>query len=303
MLSYQHAYHAGNHADVLKHIVLIAVLEKLSKKAKPFFALDTHAGAGIYDLANAPSHADVTAFDKLVAANVLINSDSSALNNYCTLINELKSKSLYPGSPMLLSYFSRNQDNVHVNELSAAIFIELEQAADMFTVNGVKLHLHQRNGFELLKALMPPSPNRGMVLIDPPYEQAKEYQDVISAATDALKKWPNGTYMIWYPLLSPTRINRTSKIVERNPKADESANMLKQLCHISEQTCTGGLLTVEFANVAPSENIGMYGSGICLINPPYQIEQSLNEVLTLLKRYVQKDNNDLSALKWQLAPL
>jgi 23S rRNA (adenine2030-N6)-methyltransferase len=300
LLSYQHAFHAGNHADVLKHTVLIAVLQKLNKKAKPYFALDTHAGIGLYDLSNAPLKADPIAYAKLKYDSEEAASGNSALAAYMQLVKELQIKSLYPGSPYLLSYFSRQQDNVHANELSAPMFSELEGAAKVFKVQGQNVQLHQRDGFEVLKALTPPVPNRGMVLIDPPYEQAKEYQDVVNAVADALKKWPNGTYMIWYPLLSPTRINRTTKSVEANPKASQSALMLSKLGDLAIQKCTGGVLTVEFADVAPNENTGMYGSGICLINPPYQIDQELKHVLNALKQQMRSDNNELCALKWRV---
>ncbi|WP_371192973.1 23S rRNA (adenine(2030)-N(6))-methyltransferase RlmJ [Glaciecola sp. SC05] len=302
MLSYQHAFHAGNHADVLKHIVLIAVLEKLNKKAKPYFALDTHAGSGLYDLSNVHEKADATAFDKLNSLSENTYSNNIPLNKYISLISELQAKSIYPGSPYLISYFAREQDKLHANELSAGMFNALEDTAKICKVQGQTLQLHQRDGFEVLKALTPPVPNRGMVLIDPPYEQAKEYQDLVDAISDVLKKWPNGTYMIWYPLLSASRISRTTKQVEDNPKSGYSANMLRKLANLTQQKCSGGLLTVEFAERAPNEKTGMYGSGICLINPPYQIEKDLNEVLAVLKLDLRADNNDLSGLKWLVKP-
>lgn len=298
MLSYQHAFHAGNHADVLKHIVLIAVLEKLNKKEKPYFALDTHAGTGIYDLSKVPEKADPSAFTKLAHTQIQL----SALNAYVSLIDQLKAKSIYPGSPFLLSYFSRAQDNIHVNELSAPMFQMLEEASKVCNAYGQKLHLHQRDGFEVLKALTPPTPNRGLVLIDPPYEQIIEYQDVVNAVSQALTRWRNGTFLIWYPLLSPTRINRNSKTTEANPKAAESAIMLTKLSQLLDQKSTGGMLSIEFVDVAPSEKRGMYGSGVCLINPPYQTEQVLAELLIALQQHVQSDSNTMSRLTWYVKP-
>jgi 23S rRNA (adenine2030-N6)-methyltransferase len=302
LLSYQHAFHAGNHADVLKHIALIAVLQRLNKKAKPYFALDTHAGAGMYDLNNMPNNADPTAFDKLLGDGLQTTVNSQALNAYIDLLTELQKSAIYPGSPMLLSLFARQQDNLHANELSPPVFAKLVAAARSFELSGVKVQAHQRDGFELLNALTPPTPNRGLILIDPPYEQAQEYQDLTIAVTAAIRKWPNGIYIIWYPLLSPERVNRKTQETEPNPKAKESAIMLDKLSEITTQKCSAGLLTIEFAHLAPNDLVGMYGSGLCIINPPYQLDDELQSLLKILQQQVQLDNNKRSAIKWRVKP-
>ena len=309
LLSYQHAFHAGNHADVLKHITLITLLEKFNQKAKPYFALDTHAGTGYYDLDNQPSKADSLAFTQLLSAHQNGDIEHASAQAYLSYINELQSKAMYPGSPMLLSQFARAQDNVHANELSAPMFKALEDAfnATRFATNeeaeqSAHLQLHQRDAFELIKAITPPSPNRGFILIDPPYEQASEYEQVATAVEGALKKWRNGSFMIWYPLLSTSRINRKTQAVEANPKAKQSAKMLVNLAQSVSQHCTGGMLSIEFAHQAPSEKVGMYGSGVCIINPPYKIDEDLKALLALLQTYVQQDSNQLSSLTWQVRP-
>ncbi|MFC4699263.1 23S rRNA (adenine(2030)-N(6))-methyltransferase RlmJ [Glaciecola siphonariae] len=309
MLSYQHAFHAGNHADVLKHITLIACLQRLNKKQKPYFALDTHAGTGLYALEKTSSKRDAFAFEALltglynndaVSANEQINNE--ALRAYAGLLQTLAGKSLYPGSPAILSYFSRPHDNVHANELASQMYAELDKANRTFGDIGNTVHLHNRDAFELINAMMPPKPNRGLVLIDPPYEQAIEYQAVAQSLSSALKKWSNGLYMLWYPLLSPTRINRQTKALESNPKAGQSENMLERLKVDVGQHCTGGMLSIEFANQAPSSQVGMYGSGVCLINPPFQIDACLDEVLALLVKHVSLDENALSNTKWHIKP-
>jgi 23S rRNA (adenine2030-N6)-methyltransferase len=309
LLSYQHAFHAGNHADVLKHISLIALLGKFNQKAKPYFALDTHAGTGYYDLDNQPTKADALAFTQLLNAYHRGDIEHTSAKAYLCYVNSLHSKAMYPGSPMLLSQFARAQDNLHANELSAPMFKALEDAFNdtRFATNkeadkSAHVQLHQRDAFELTKAITPPSPNRGFILIDPPYEQASEYEQVAGAVEGALKKWRNGTFMIWYPLLSASRINRKTKIVEANPKAKQSAKMLRNLAQSASQHCTGGMLSIEFANQAPSEKVGMYGSGVCIINPPYKIDEDLNSLLVLLQRYVQQDGNQLSSLTWHERP-
>jgi len=301
LLSYQHAFHAGNHADVLKHIVLIAMLEKFNRKAKPYFLLDTHAGTGLYDLKNLPKNADATAFDVLLSKVKADDKTAASLAAYLKICAEMQASGVYPGSPYLSACFSREQDTIHMNELSNAMHKQLEQSAKQFQTEGRSVNVHQRDGFELLNALCPPSPKRGMVLIDPPYEQAKEYQDVVEALSKAIKKWPNGSYMIWYPLLSPQRIDRRTGEVVNNPKANKSALMLAALCDLAERSCSGGVLQIEFAVKAPSEKIGMYGSGICIINPPYQIDHELTKILEVLQQNLSNNAKHLCKMHWSVA--
>ena len=326
MLSYQHAFHAGNHADVLKHLVLIAVLEKLNKKTKPYFAFDTHAGAGIYNTSNLPNNADELAFEKLLEAEEGLNmakhsgpdstaADStvkSTVNNavkkYVEILQKYAVQDLYPGSPIIMSECARVQDSLHANELAEKMFERLVQSDAIHVPRNKSINLHQRDAYASMKALLPPSPKRGMVLIDPPYEQASEYDQVIEAINAALKKWPKGIFLIWYPLLSPKRVNRKTKQVEINPKAHKSADMLAALKQNIQSTdlikqCTGGMLSIEFAQIAASQHIGMYGSGVCIINPPYELSASLEMLLSVLKKHIQLDDNKLSSINWHIHSL
>ena len=270
MLSYQHAFHAGNHADVLKHITLIAILQKLNQKAKPYFVLDTHAGAGMYDLSNAPSKADATAFDQLLNAFERCDgqgSQSAALSDYVKLIKQLYAKSIYPGSPMLLSSFAREQDNVHANELSAVMFAELEDNLSVkvgFGVSGTKVQVHQRDAFELIKAMTPPKPNRGAILIDPPYERASEYNDVLKGIKDVFKRWQQAQIVVWYPLLS----------ARAGAKHGASERMLEQLTELGRPCFKAEICIAENEHDA-----GMYGSGVLVLNPPWQLDQQLSSAL------------------------
>lgn len=288
MLSYQHAFHAGNHADVLKHLSLLALLEKLQIKPKPFFFLDTHAGNGCYGLShanvNSSQHADEVLAGKLSAKKA----DGNALiKRYKEIVSPYLNKQMYPGSPLIANELARSSDSLHVNELHPQAFNELSAWA-----KGSQLQVHNRDGFELLNALTPPKPNRGLVLIDPPYEQAGEYQQVLSAIQQTIAKWPQGIIALWYPLLSPTRINRNTKQVEANPKSGLSESMLSDLALIATQ----GLLTINFAVQSPNENVGMYGSGLAIINPPWQLEASLQHILAALTSQLKIDDNALSSV-------
>ena len=294
MLSYQHAFHAGNHADVIKHITIIAIIEKLCKKPKPFFYLDTHAGEGAYSIdLNATIN---TKHDEVLAKKVFdLKGKSPLLSIYkkCieTYINDTLNP-MYPGSPLMVKslidafyadvFGAKNSLNAHLNELHPTAYGSLRKNLRDASSN---FHFHQRDAFELLNAMLPPTPNRGVAVIDPPYEQAKEYDDVCSALAKALQKWPQGTFAIWYPLLSPTRIDKHSKTEVDTPKSGLSENMIENIKRIA----TKGLLNVVFAPQAPSPYKGMYGSGMLVVNPPWQLDLGMQSVLDDLAAV---ENND-----------
>lgn len=292
MLSYQHSFHAGNHADVLKHLSLLALLDKLQAKDKAYFYLDTHAGNGCYDL---PQAAMAHKYDTVMASMLSNDSsiESSIITQYKNIVAPYLAKNMYPGSPLIADSVARDHDNMHVNELHPKAF----DALTMWCKHS-SLQIHQRNAFELLNALMPPKPNRGLVLIDPPYEQASEYEQVFTSVASALKKWPQGIFAIWYPLLSNTRLNRHTKEIEENPKSGLSERMLTQFSSIAEN----GLLDLQFAVQSPSEHVGMYGSGMLIINPPWQLDTQLKLILQVLEEQIKQDDNQLSSLKF-LIPL
>lgn len=286
MLSYQHSYHAGNHADVLKHLCLLALIEKLQIKAKPYFYLDTHAGNGCYTLTHANAH-NSQHVDEVVAAKLSAKmaGGNAVIQQYQHIVSSYLDKGMYPGSPLIAEAQAREQDTLHMSELHPQAFEDLSHWA-----KGTCLHIHKRDGFETLNALTPPKPNRGMVLIDPAYEQAQEYKQVEESVKSLIQKWPQGIIAIWYPLLSPTRINRNTKEIEDNPKASLSEKMLSNLSEFAEQ----GMIDIQFAVQKPSELVGMYGSGMVVINPPWQFEESMKPILSALTSQIQIDDNSLS---------
>jgi 23S rRNA (adenine2030-N6)-methyltransferase len=296
VLSYQHSFHAGNHADVLKHLTLVAVLERLNLKEKPYFFLDTHAGDGLYKLNSEQARLNSEA-DSGIVQLLQADSEKSRVSEYTselikTYLNIMSKYALeeqYPGSPMVASALIRNGDKAFAAELHPQAFNALQQNCRR---SGIKPQ--HRDGFDMLNAMLPPTPNRGAVLIDPPYESMSEYQLVIDALTKAVKRWPIGIYMIWYPLLSQSRIDRKTEQVVCNAKASLSEKMLNQLSLLNVKS----VLNIQFCSEAPSESVGMYGSGVCILNPPWQLDDDLKSILDLLQDTLVGDNNQLSKVEW-----
>lgn len=299
MLSYQHSFHAGNHADVLKHLTLVAVLMRLNIKSKPYFFLDTHAGDGVYELnstqalQNAEAKTGVLKFDlgsQAVADREKAKADIPAfLDSYLNIINKYIADGQYPGSPIVASALLRKGDNAFAAELHPQAFESLKS-----NCRRTAMKAQHRDGFEMMNAVLPPTPNRGAVLIDPPYEQTSEYERVVDAVFNAVKRWPIGIYMIWYPLLCNTREDRKTGEIVHNPKAALSEKMLSQFSGLDVKS----VLNIQFCSVKPSANAGMYGSGMCIINPPWQLEHDLKDILAILQKQLSGDNNQLSKVEW-----
>lgn len=255
MLSYRHGFHAGNHADVLKHLCLLVILEKLTAKDKPAVYIDTHAGAGLYDLESPEATKTseyLTGVDKLKN----YSGNNPDITSYQQIIARYLARQQYPGSPMLALEVLRETDKLHLMELHNS---EIDNLRD--NLNHRRVTVHHRDGFEGLIALVPPAQKRGLVLIDPAYERADEYLQVTNNLQKAIRKWPTGVYAIWYPLLSA----RAGK------KAGQSQNMLAQLVSLAPKNA----LNVSFEVSDPRDDLDMYGSGLLIINPPWQLDEAL----------------------------
>lgn len=265
MLSYRHVFHAGNHADVLKHTMLLAVLDYLNQKDKPYWVIDTHAGAGGYrfDAGRATSHAEYedgvgrlwnrSDLPPLVARYVeAVRADNPG--------GRLKR---YPGSPLLELRTLRPADRLRLFELHPA---DVKLLAD--TLAGAapdaqkRVAIRQEDGFAGMKALLPPPPRRGLVVIDPAYEDKRDYARVVDALKEGLQRFPTGTYLVWYPLL------------QKNESL-QLAGKLKKLA----PDWLNATLTVQ----PPAANgLGMHGSGVFLVNPPWTLATALKETLPWL---------------------
>lgn len=262
MLSYRHAFHAGNHADVLKHFVLIQALKYFIQKDKPFWYIDTHAGAGMYSLDEgyATQNAEFRdGIERLWTADEL----PSALKEYVALVrgcNPPGKLKYYPGSPGCARPILRAEDRLCLFELHPSDYDLLHQAFDR---PGKKLQIEKKDGFAGLKGVLPPPPRRAVVLIDPPYEQKQDYAKVVEAIKDSLQRFATGTYILWYPLL-------------QRPEPKLLQERLRDLHLPSWLHVT---LTVQ----GPSkEGFGMHGSGLFVINPPWTLKKTLEETMPVL---------------------
>jgi 23S rRNA (adenine2030-N6)-methyltransferase len=269
MLSYRHAFHAGNHADVLKHFIEVQLLQYLSQKDKPFWYIDTHAGAGCYALDS--GYATQNAEYESGIARLWDRDDlPAALADYVALVKGINpdgQMKLYPGSPLVAQELLRGQDKMRLFELHPT---DSDILQENFSGQGSQVLMQQADGFGALKALLPPPPRRALVLIDPPYEDKQDYRRVMSALGEGLKRFANGVYAVWYPQL-------------QRAEARELPEQLKQLPVKS-------WLHVALSVQGPSEDgFGMYGSGMFVLNPPWTLHGVLQEVMPYLVRHLGQD--------------
>lgn len=261
MLSYRHSFHAGNHADVVKHIVQSLILNALKQKEKPFVYHDTHSGVGRYDLTHEWS--EKTGEYKQGIARVWqqkdIPEDIISYLDAIKTLNDSDELRYYPGSPRVARAHLRPQDRMVLTELHPSDHPLLEQ--EFHRDRQVKIY--KEDGFERLKASLPPKERRGLVLIDPPYELAKEYNDVVRAIRDSHKRWATGVYAIWYPV-----VNRCD--IEDMIEGLESLGIRK-------------ILQIELGVSPDTNERGMTASGMIVINPPWKLEGQMKEILPYLK--------------------
>ena len=262
MLSYRHAFHAGNHADVLKHLILLQIAEYMGEKPAPFWIIDTHAGAGCYALDSAQAGKLGEFRDgvgRLWKASGLPPAAADYLD-FIRMLNPDGELRHYPGSPWLASQLLREGDRLRLYELHTTDIKFLQEA---FKSAGRKVTVSHGDGFAGLKALLPPPPRRALVLIDPSYETRDDYANVVKGLQEALKRFPTGTYAVWYPMLT-------------KPESRKLPERLKALG-------AGNWLNATLEVRAPArDGFGMHGSGMFVINPPWTLEKKLHETLPRL---------------------
>jgi 23S rRNA (adenine2030-N6)-methyltransferase len=283
MLSYRHAFHAGNHADVLKHVVTIQLLQYLGQKDAPYTYIDTHAGAGVYalDSAYAAKNAEYeTGISQLWGRADL----PGPLADYVKLIKEMNPSGklrYYPGSPYCAEKIMREQDRLRLFELHPSDskileenFRKLEAHAaaqgQRPSVRGKRVLIQRGDGFLGLKALLPPPSRRGLVLIDPPYEDKGDYRSVKVTLEDALKRFATGCYAVWYPVLQRMESRQLPDKLKRLP--------------------ANGWLNVTLAIGMPSpDGFGLHSSGMFVINPPWTLEPMLRDLMPYLVKLLGRD--------------
>jgi 23S rRNA (adenine2030-N6)-methyltransferase len=269
MLSYRHAFHAGNHADVLKHAVVVQLLHYLGKKDKAYWYIDTHAGAGAYALREgyATKNAEFdTGIGKLWGRDDL----PAALSDYVDEVAALNPDGelrFYPGSPYLAWRLMREQDRMRLFELHST---EIDVLRHRFHDAGRRVMIYAGDGFDGIKALLPPPPRRALVLIDPSFEDKRDYARTLTCVEESLKRFANGTYAVWYPQVT-------------RPESQRFPEQLKRL-----QNKNWLHLTLSVSN-PPEDGFGLYGSGMFILNPPYTLEAAMKEALPWLVKNLGQD--------------
>jgi 23S rRNA (adenine2030-N6)-methyltransferase len=250
-MNYRHAYHAGNHTEVFKHSVLVLILEHLKKKPRPFAVLDTHAGAGKYDLTAEPARKTGEALDGIAR---VIDKDVPLASGYLDLIRRLNPAGLctYPGSPAIVQEFLRENDKLMACELRDD---DVERLRALFGEDR-RVSVHRRDGYEAMRGLLPPPTRRGLVFADPPFEAADEFERLADALNRGIKKWPIGIFLAWYPL------------------KDRSGTRELQARYSSDNPST---LCCEFLR-EPLNGSRLAGSGVIICNPPWHFEQTLRDL-------------------------
>lgn len=295
MLSYIHSFHAGNHADILKHLTVMLILESLCKKEKPFTVFDTHAGSGIYDLDDGrllkTGEAD-SGIKKIMSALENQNSKSCFTNlletgkKYLETAKKYYSEGKYPGSPLIENETLRPGDAQILSELHPAAFEELEICFHKKNLE-VRPQFHRRDGYEMLKALTPPEIKRGIAVIDPSYEDAGDYKKCAKTIIEVHKKWPAGIITLWYPLL--TR------------KTAELGEMKEMIFSAAEETQKEPkTLDIQLEVKDSDEMTGlasMYGSGMLVINFPYELDKKMEKILPELSEILGESSKSWSVQK------
>jgi len=264
LLSYRHSFHAGNHADVLKHIVQSLILDSLKQKEKPFVYHDTHSGVGRYDLTHEWSE-KTSEYKQGISRIWQQDSNPEEIQSYLDairILNDNNELRYYPGSPRIARAQLRPQDRMILTELHPSDYPLLEQ--EFHRDRQVKIY--KEDGFQRLKGSLPPKERRGLVLIDPPYELAKEYRDVVNAIAQSHKRWANGIYAIWYPVVNRYDIE----------------DMFKGL----ESLGIKNILQIELGVSPDTNERGMTASGMIVINPPWKLESQMEKILPFLKEAI-----------------
>jgi 23S rRNA (adenine2030-N6)-methyltransferase len=278
MFSYRHAFHAGSHADILKHLITIQLLRYLQEKPGALSIVDTHAGAGLYNLQDGFAVISQESVGGIVRLRNYLASTGAhvptSIADYLACIateNASESAALYPGSPFILARLLRPQDRLRLFELHPNEIDILR--GNINQLNRAKqVDVYSADGFSRLKGLLPPPSRRGLVLIDPSYEDKNDYRNLESCLEEALGRFATGCYAIWYPVIA----RRESIALPDRLKALAKAHQRAWLC---------AELRVENA---PGER-RLQASGMFVFNPPWTLQGHLKDALPILKNALGLD--------------
>lgn len=272
-MNYRHLYHAGNFMDVVKHVTLTALISALHRKDTPFCYIDTHAGTGYYDLFSDSAN-KTKEFEGGIEKIIQQENPPPLIKRYLDCVHQLNNRltaskyaalRYYPGSPMFARLLLRPHDRIIACELHPEEYQTLRT-----TFAGDKqVSIHHTDGFLGLKAFLPPKERRGIVLIDPPYEDPDEFNRIAHSLTGAIKRWDSGIYAIWYPIKEKSQLQRFYRSLRAN---------ISQPIYIIELT------------IYPDLPQHLNGCGLAVINPPWQFDESINEILPWLWKALTINN-------------
>ena len=297
MFSYQHIFHAGNHADILKHQVLIQVIESLNKKEKPYTFFDTHSGSGLYDLKDNRSLKTGEAEKGIELLSKVSGDLPPALEKYLNFVSVYLQNGRYPGSPEIERRLLRTQDKLVLSELHPQEIENLRNNMKESRQNenssqeksSPSVQIHKRDGWEMLTALTPPPTKRGAVLIDPSYEEVSDYQQAADTILTVHKKWSNGIIMLWYPLLS----HREGEINSMLDRITEGARALNQNIEIEdlrlevyEKDAHKEVSLEEYLHSSEKNPPRLYGSGMLVLNAPWKLKEEIEKSINFLKNVI-----------------
>ncbi len=272
-MNYRHIFHAGNFADVHKHVVVLALLDRLMRKPKPLLYLDTHAGRGSYDL-HSPEAIRGGEWHEGIERLLDHAPESDEVRRYLQVAAPAVAQARYPGSPLLALE--------HLREGDRAVFVEkqLEEAyALQHSVRSRRgVSVVHGDGYAALKTYLPPRENRGLVMIDPPYESQRESADALRALVFGLQRWPTGVFALWYPIKARADAARLHNALK--------ASGLRKL------------LALELSVRPDDSPIGLNGSGFIIANPPWQFDAEMTPVHAELHRVLAPDGKGHTRIEW-----
>lgn len=276
-MNYRHAFHAGNFADVLKHLVLAQCLEHLGDKPKPYRVIDTHAGVGAYDLTGDEARRSpewTHGIDRLMKADIPAEIRDS-LDPYLTVVRAMnpgEALITYPGSPEIAARLARAEDRIHLCELHKDDSVTLDKRY----ARDARVKVQAMDGYRALPGLVPPREKRGLVMIDPPFEHRDEMAFMAQAAKSALERWPTGTFIFWRPL--------------KDLWAQERFDVGLAEWLIADQGLEGEkLLRADMWVRELNEDGPLAGAGVVVVNPPFKLEERLLKLLPWLTELLAQD--------------
>lgn len=277
MLSYRHSFHAGNFADVFKHTLLLQLLLALKRKDKPFCVLDTHAGAGRYDLLYSKSAAKNREYEEGIGRlwnQPELGLELSEYRKQVQALNPNGELRYYPGSPLLTRGLLRPGDRLILTELHPSDYPLLKTvfSGDRQTA------VHHADGYAALKAFLPPIERRGLVFIDPAFELRDEFERLIDAIQVIHRRWASGMIALWYPILDRAPSLRFHRALR--------------------ESAIPAVLCAELGLQSYDTPFGLHGCGMIIINPPWQFDERLKRLLPELRQRLQSGENGQIQLDW-----